>query len=391
MLRNLAAGPRMAPTTLRVGVLAAVSSLVLAVSLAGSQPAFAQARTPELALKDFVADINAGKPSCSLLVADLRDEFTYPLLDPLDPLSPQSWSATGQTKLCNAWIFLFNVGIPWDEDTREWKRTTLSRIVVAERTDTVVHLSVHAKHYFTSRRDNRDQQINVWMQLEDGAWKLASLNQLVQFESDPAPDTLARWVRYRDRLTRSAAALRAELARQTQAALAATAIVAAAPLACRGRSSRVTDAARDVNWAAFPKRVRNQRAPTIDMTSAALRSSAGGLCWQIGFARPPGPRFRLAIDLFGGPATAPSARYQLVDISVKDGKAFASTKNPSDKPVLVPLEISRTGRMIRFKIVGRDLHGSVNTLRPFRWALHSYEGRLSSEWTDEIDDGVHRP
>ncbi len=77
--------------------------------------------------------------------------------------------------------------------------------------------------------------------------------------------------------------------------------------------------------------------------------------------------------------------------SVKDGKAFASTKNPSDKPVLVPLEISRTGRMIRFKIVGRDLHGSVNTLRPFRWALHSYEGRLSSEWTDEIDDGVHRP
>lgn len=349
-------------------------------------------QTPERTLRAFVASVNARQPDCSLLLDDQVELFA---VEP--PTSTEPPTADQRLASC-ADIIKRNLGEP-----ARLIRTTVVSVVVAERADALVRLRVHVRHHYRSH--DEDQRITVWMAVEAGRWKLATDSLLLPPMGNLVPESLRRWPAYRRWLAGEAADHRADLVQQRALVRRLTRPVASQLLDCDGRLSQVTDPSQDVSWLMYHGApVTDPSLPTIDMLAASLRSQAGQFCWEVRFARPPGPRYQIHVSVWRHSRTrnprkvGPLVFFQEIGISVNNGTALARDEEAG----FVPVEVSQTADIVRLKLTRAVLFrpsGPSDGRHPFTWAIDSAEDAPSAarptrkhvSWWDDLPGPTHHP
>lgn len=375
---------------------------VVVVPLLAPRSADAQQQTPKQALKAFIATLNQHRPDCSLMAADLREAFTEPVL------AGQSKFSVGRLATDADRLAVCGSAVAIQQRGTQRIRTILAGASVRERSDTVARLRVHVRLRFLFLQDE-DLRITVWMERENGAWKLATSRELLQTAEDgasAAPSSLRQWQAYRRRLAARAARHRAEQQRQAQSARDLTSTVASQPLTCEGRSSQATDPARDVVWSSGMDPVPDQGRPTIDMLAGSLRSLDGTYCWELRFTRPPGPTFDISVGV-SRRSSVPAPRdaqpvefHQGVVVHVENGTALADIDTGDWWTVnFRPVEVSQTADVVRVKLTRGDLFhsdGPFDGRHDFRWEVESFEDNPTgvddaSNWMDELAGALHSP
>jgi len=387
----------------RIAVVPALG-LAAVASVMPSVPAKAQQQTPQQMVRTFISTVNARRADCSLMIDDLVESFAVPTLLGQDLFAPQVLTQEQRLASCRTLIRGYN-GLHDEMD--QWRRTVIEHVSIAERTDTLVRLRVHIRHRYESGDD--EQRITVWMELENGQWKLATHEKLLQLSGLRVPANMRQWPAYRQRIARAAAKHRAHLERRVASAREHTVAVLAQPLGCDGRLSQAKDPPRDVEFSSGRGFVPDQRRPTIDMLAASLHSQDDQYCWRLDFARPPGPSYGINLTVSRRSraptrlAVQPYVFQQEVTIVVRNGSALAGVdagESESESAMnFVPVAVSQTDTIVRLRLARRDLFhraGPFDGRHSFRWAIVTYEDNPTgildeAAWEDTLTGPPHNP
>ena len=150
--------------------------------------------------------------------------------------------------------------------------------------------------------------------------------------------------------------------------------------------------------------VPDQSAPTIDLLAASLHSRDGHYCWEVRFARPPGPNYELDVGVSrrsrarARPDVQPYEFGRGVTVAVMNGTALAGVD--AEKPQnFVPVAVSQAGSTVRVSLARGDLFdraGPFDGRHSFRWTIESFadnpNGREDAAvWMDTLTGAPHVP
>lgn len=338
------------------------------------------------------------------MIDDLVEAFAWPLAVDQSPFAPQVLTQQERMAACRA---LIRRGSGLADESEILRRTVIRRVSTAARTDRVVQLRVSVVHRYES--GTRDvQRANVWLELEDGRWKLATHEQLLRVSFMPAPVNLRQWRTYRRRLAREAATNRARVERRVASARELRAPVVSELFSCDGPVSQATDPPGDVEFASGGDLVPDQSVPTIDLLAASLHSRDGHYCWEVRFARPPGQSYELDLAVSrrsrarARPDVQPYEFGHEVTVAVTNGTALAGVDaDEREWPAqnFVPVAVSQAGPIVRVSLARGDLFdraGPFDGRHSFRWTIESFADNPNgvedtAVWTDELRGAPHVP
>lgn len=358
---------------------------VAAVPARAAEPAPAPPSTPQAVPAAFAAAINARSldaSPCSLLTRDQRESTAVHELYVHDTLSTEPWDPAAATRLCDARIVRDVVsGSP--SIFREWLRTEVGPARIVREAGDLVKLRARVVQRYRPERDGYDATeagvVDLFVAREEGTWRLASAEGLMQYGIHAGNTTIAAFERERareGRRTRRLVGGRARMlrelttdarpfARETidcDTGARATRSGRSEPAGTRdGGVFRIGDDADD-----RLVRVRDPRAARVDLVDARLSSGRGRLCWTFLLRGRVAERVDVEL-LIAEEGNDDEDANAMLTLRLDGGSAVGLGDGPYARPVF-PLRASVHGRVVRVVAPASRVRGKVRLARPFGWS-----------------------
>ncbi|ADB52050.1 hypothetical protein [Conexibacter woesei] len=379
----------------RLSTLTVAACAVVVVLAAGSaraaDPVVTPPATPEEVPAAVIAAIDAHPSTpgpCALLTRDLREAFAVRELLTHEPVASEPWTEEDVTRLCDDYV------APQPQELKE-----IGPARVMEASDDAVRLRAQVVRRFDTPRGVLDSSevVDLYVVREDGAWRLASLTQLLPLDGfiRRAPDTLAAFAAEREeRQTFTRRLLRAH-ARMVRELATVPRPLARATLRC-GTGAGAAESGRGDRGRGGTGRTgapvahgRRRRPAGMDMVEARLRTGGGRMCWTIQMRGPVADRLAISFVL-GQDVGRDDGRTGGWTLWIEDGRAVGLLDRPHGVRRVFAVRASVDGRVVRVVVPARRVREDVRVAAPFGWsaisAMPDADGATRSHggWVDSL-------
>lgn len=366
--------------------IAAGSAALAAPGVAGAvQPAVPPATPAEVpaAVVQAVNALSVEASPCSLLTRDLREAIAVRELLAHDPLATEPFGPDDVTRLCDAHVVASVGRDSGDEPRGGWLRTEVRPARVVALRGEVAHVRLRARQRYTRDWDwlQREEEADLLVVREEGAWRLASLDRLLELSGtgfSTRGDTLGELLREREERDAETAGLLRGHARLVRELAEVPRPFARRTLACGTgrdavRSGRAEPKAGDVRRldGRF-KNVKGPRAARSDLVDVRLSSGHGRLCWTFLLRGAPADRIDLEVLMAqDGPPRADDLNMGGWTLRLDGGRAVGLLDPLRRLRQVFPVRASVHGRVVRAVVPAAKVRGTVQLKTRFGWSVMS--------------------